>query len=187
MTVTLDTSFCQGATPAAAAANPTMVPDPMCLPVASALSATMAFVTYALGCSGGVTGSCAGGGVCTNPANQLCIYASGAQLCPSSFPKATVVYGAIDNNFACTPCTCGVSTPPTCTPTTTFYQDTACQVPLAPVLKHDGSCAVFGNMPVAARITDVGMPSGGACSVTGGGMLSGGATGTNPVTVCCMN
>jgi hypothetical protein len=181
------TTSCLATTLAAAAGNTSTVTNAMCQPVESALNATATFDTYALGCSGGVTGPCASG-VCASPATHLCVYATGMQLCPSSFPKQTVVYGGIDQSFACTTCTCGVAAAPTCIPTTSFYLDANCGMILDPPLPHDGSCATFpATTPNGAKITDVGTPSGGACAVTGGGQLTGTAVGTSPVTVCCVN
>jgi hypothetical protein len=141
------------------------------------------FSEHATGCLADAPTSCSGG-VCVPATSNVCIYIAGMQNCPSSYPIGTVVYGGIDDTYACTTCTCNLAGARTCAPTVTFYTDSSCTSTLMPV-PFNGNCSAFGLNAGSMQMTNAGSPQGGACAMGGGGTLTGNATGTQPTTVCC--
>src|SRR5262249_39611106 len=115
---------CQAMSPSAAQATPTNAGGATCTGAVTPVpTPQVAFQSYTVGCVGGASGPCAGGGVCAKQANHLCVYASGTPSCPGAFPQKAVIYGELQSTYSCSLCVCGVMNQPTCVPTTSFYQD----------------------------------------------------------------
>jgi hypothetical protein len=166
--------------------SPTVVVGAKCTGITPTPTSMPHFGTLALGCSPAPAPACPGG-QCVEPANHLCVWAAGMQPCPMGYPTQRLVYGGIQNTYACTQCQCMVASTPTCMPSVSVFQDFLCASALGSVVLDGTSCFHVGVLAQSMVITNVGTPMGGMCSITGGGVLTGNATGTNPVTVCCTN
>jgi hypothetical protein len=169
--------------PATTAMGASCSPKTMSHPTPSAT-----FSAFAAGCGGG-TGALCAGGVCAKPtAGHYCVYQSGTPTCPSSFPNGVVVYASVTSSYTCPGCSCVLTAPPSCTPTAAFYSDNTCGTPITSAALDGTSCDVFsGGPPTLVEMTSAGTPSGGACALSGSPTLSGSASGTSPVTICCAN
>jgi hypothetical protein len=143
----------------------------------------------------GQLSSCGSAEVCVPHASspfKLCVYKTGASsggTCPSPYDatSAPVVFDTgIADSRSCTDCRCGdvtgacsggdVELSPnstTCTGGITSPLPASCNI--------DG---INGNLPLYAELTTPPTPSG-TCNPSGG-QPSGTATGTGPVSVCCM-
>jgi len=129
--------------------------------------------------------ACADGSVCAPlpPAPfdaRWCIWQAGAPACPAGFPTQHVWEMAADGR-GCTPCTCGSPSAATCSVTTQFYSDSACQTSIDS-LSLIGACTHEASVrSVSATTTPAGSPS---CS-TGGGNPEGSVTAAPAMTICC--
>jgi hypothetical protein len=138
-------------------------------------------------------GGCTGTEICA-PAppsgfgTSLCVYRSGLQTCPSTYPNQHLFYASGTDTRSCVDgCSCGSPTGVSCSVVGSVSSSATCAG--ASLLFADaGSCAAFGSafttpFFVNATVT----PSGGSCAPGGGATPSGGVTPNNPVTVCCAN
>jgi hypothetical protein len=128
--------------------------------------------------------------VCVRPPvypfhQSICIVRNANHTCPSGpYTERTVVYQTLLDTRDCTVCSCSVPTGVSCTGTTTLFSDGSCSSSTATV-PHDGSSCVSHPTTGSMRFTIDSGPSGGSCT-TGGGAPTGSATGTDPLTVCCL-
>jgi hypothetical protein len=176
-------------------ANPQVGQGASCAPsteVPSVPPATWSENAEGCGFTGTLT-SCGSREVCVpSPSSpfKLCVYQTGSLggTCPSPYDatSAPVVFDTgIADSRSCTDCRCGDVT----------GSCTGGDVMLSPNLTCTGgitsplpaTCAVDGingNLPLYTELTTPPTP-GGTCSASGG-QPSGTATGTGPVSVCCM-
>ncbi len=138
---------------------------------------------------------CSGGQVCVPrpPAPfepRSCIAKAGDNACPAgAFSLKSVSYGDYQDTRDCSECSCNAATGGTCKLTISLFSDVplnTCNIPLAMV--ESGACVNLPSNPrVSSRTSAVTQaPAGGSCSVSGGGVASGGVTPIDPTTFCCL-
>jgi hypothetical protein len=121
---------------------------------------------------------------------RACIAKAGDNACPAgAFSLKSVSYGDFDDTRDCSDCSCGSAVNGTCKLTVSLFSDAAlnsCNNPLAMV--ESGECVDLpSNSRVGSRTAAITQaPAGGSCSVTGGGVASGGVTPIDPTTFCCL-
>jgi len=113
-----------------------------------------------------------------------CVYHDGDLACPAEYPSKTMLWGeAIADSRGCTQCSCSSPTAGGCGGTTVAYEAAGCGgtnvvAPNANMCTH--APFVIKSVEFTASATP------GSCKALGG-LPSGTATGTDPLTVCCLN
>jgi hypothetical protein len=140
------------------------------------------FATQVTGCTaaGGVP---CGAGTCVPPAAKICVYSAGVAPCPAGYPTEVVYSGTISDTSTCGSCSCA-ATGAMCTPTVTFYADSACTTSLGSVT-NPATCAVFGVPAASFVITNPGTAMGGSCAPFGGSLSGTASASGTTYTVCC--
>lgn len=149
----------------------------------------------AVACSGAETGGgCAqGDDLCVRrPTGDFeqsaCVLQEGEHDCPSgsAYSVQRVVYRGLDDSRQCTPCSCGMNTDlPTCDGTLTVYTNDTCSQGAEVVDMGGMGCTSDPSGFRTANYSVSSGPSGGSCD-SSGGSLSGAATPTEPLTLCCL-
>lgn len=121
---------------------------------------------------------------------RVCISKAGDNACPAgAFSLKSVSYDDFQDTRDCTACTCGAATGGTCKLTISLFSDVplnSCNIPLA-MVESNACVDIPTNARVSSRTSAVTQaPAGGSCSVSGGGVASGGVTPTGPTTFCCL-
>jgi hypothetical protein len=143
--------------------------------------------------SGG--GGCSGGAQCVpRPAApfeaRVCVGRAGDQTCPDGdFSERFVFFEGVEDERACSGCSCGAVSGGSCEMTLTAYGDASvgtCNNPVDSVAS--GTCTDLSGNPglygLRASVTMI--PAGGTCPVTGGGIPSGDVLPSTPSTFCCL-
>lgn len=116
---------------------------------------------------------------------QSCIWKSGAETCPASFPNKVMLYSSISDTRQCSACQCSSPIGGTCQGTFAVYGSPDCSGPVNPVPADGTSCAPLnqGNLFESA-IFNVTSILEGMCPISGGSLI-GTVAGEGPITVCC--
>jgi hypothetical protein len=144
------------------------------------------WTSIAVACSSSSLGGGCETGVCTRRpeapfGTQLCIWRSGDETCPSTYPhKRTPV--EVTDDRGCSMCDCATTNAPTCTVTTTLYSDSGCQTPLVDN-PAPGVCASY--LPVQSVIVNAVSSGSASCSASGGNPT--GDVHKSETTFCCAN
>ncbi len=137
-------------------------------------------------CSGSaISGECSASGQICVPkidapfSSTHCVYQAGDVACPSAYPSKSLLHGeSIEDSRACSACACGAST---CDATTVAFAKAKCTGASVEV-PNDGNCT---HAPFTIGSLQVSVGVNGAC-VPSGGVPTGEATGSDPLTVCCL-
>jgi hypothetical protein len=138
-----------------------------------------------------VVATCETGRVCAPAADPAfeaearCILHTGAQQCPTEYPKPLTSYeGADTDNRACAPCTCGAPTGVACgNATVSFSIGPACSAGGSMTIAATSGCSALQGMESAA-LSGGSTASGGQCAPAGG-QASGTVTLKATQTICC--
>lgn len=118
------------------------------------------------------------------PFGAVCVYSSASKPCPPAYPNRTVLYQSHTDTRDCSSCSCGAVDGGVCTGGSgNAYPDTSCTSSNGPF--GPGACVVPGvaiNGVYGATSPSIGAP--GTCAPSGG-LPTGSAAATQPVTVCC--
>jgi hypothetical protein len=140
----------------------------------------------ALACTGSELGAGCGAQATCAPRTEapfepgLCVYRSGSQNCPASFPVKQTFTDNVNDARACTACACS-SAGVQCSATTSIYTASDCSGAHADV-GNDGSCAPFlGGASVLVTVT-----KSGSCTPSGGQPAGTITEGNLKTTVCCV-
>ena len=175
-----------------------MVTGGACAPSGSSTPVPSSWAGAGVACGGQTAGiGCAGGASCQPVAAApfqpgLCIYQAGVAPCPATaFTHQHILYGGVSDLRSCTACSCGGPGGGSCQATVQFFSAPAVNtctglVATLAVTTSAGACAnLVGNPNVQSHSATFSTPVGGSCGVSGG-LPSGTAVGTNPVTFCCV-
>nr|AYM54561.1 hypothetical protein [Racemicystis crocea] len=118
-----------------------------------------------------------------------CIYKDGVHECPPAYPVRNVVYERFEDNRTCSPCQCGEAMGSTCTAALSFFQDSACSVPLPLTLGASSVKAMCGDAPpglaLGSKFATEPVYTPGVCQPSGG-EPQGAAEPVGPATICCL-
>jgi hypothetical protein len=151
------------------------------------------FAQMGRACLAPAAGGCAPGSACAPTAPPAfepgaCVLRTGDQICPSTFPKKTVLYdgAAFDDTRACGACTCGTPTGRKCSGTFLPYLGPGCTNPWGgqPQPVEETPNCFPGGSDYRSLVITPGNPSGGTCAAATGAQ-TGTVTPKNPTTVCC--
>ncbi len=138
-----------------------------------------------------VAPACDDGGVCL-PATpdgldaRWCISANGEQACPNElYPQPIMVHRSITDDRDCSPCTCELQGPPTCSGSLDEFNDAFCLIP-GDGVSLDGSCRAT-TVPAAGDNWSISYEGAVPTYACGGSpsTATGGATAAEPMTLCC--
>jgi hypothetical protein len=145
-------------------------------------------------CGGGTGSEACGAGTCVpapiSPfAQGICIWRDGERDCPSEdYPARSVVYGSLDDQRGCSPCTCDDPTGAECEAFIELHYNESCQNLIGIIEDPGVSCFDMSNngasyAPRAGKliVSDV---TGGSCD-PGGGDPVGEAVPSDALTICC--
>jgi hypothetical protein len=136
-----------------------------------------------LACGGpSATSACAGGACYSNPSTfgDLCIASSGDVPCPDGFPNRTLYFESFTDTRDCSACTC-------------TSQGAGCQIDLeicgqsiysVTLHENDEKCLNSSDGETVSLISNA-VTAQATCQ-SAGGELTGSASATNPITVCCL-
>lgn len=144
------------------------------------------FQRAGLVCGGGGLGlGCGAGKSCTGRAAPpfvagLCVWRSGDQPCPSSYPDKHSFTDSVVDTRDCTSCVCGAATA-SCTATSHVFSNSMCNGAAIDV-PNDGSCvAINGNVGSIS----IDLKTDGSCPASGGQPVGTIVAGALSTTVCC--
>ncbi|MCL4751557.1 MAG: hypothetical protein KJ015_15395 [Myxococcales bacterium] len=148
-------------------------------------------------CGGAQLGGGCGAGVCAPvpeaPYGALCVAKAGDDACPAGYPQKLSYYQGANDTRGCTPCNCGSPQGAACPGGVELWTNSQCSADPVSITQV-GACASLPPDPTPppppyqtsrSMFYDGQPPFGGSCSASGG-LVSGSATPTSPVTICCM-
>ncbi len=176
------------APPAGGACNPTPTTD---------IVPPLAWNERARACGGADLGGGCGAGVCAPkpaaPYGGICVAKAGDNACPPGYPQKTFYYQGVNDTRGCSACSCSTPQGAACPGTAEISTNSACSVDTV-VVNNVGGCESLPPDPSPppppyqnsrSIFYDGKPPVGGACGASGG-QVSGSATPTAPVTICCL-
>ena len=123
------------------------------------------------------------------PGFKLCVHRAGDAECPAAFPEKHGVATGVDDQRACSPCTCGSPTGGVCVAALNVFTDDACGAPLFvnPVSSTTQACFDIATpgVTLGSKSVDKLAYIPGACAASGGEPV-GAATATGVSTFCCV-
>jgi hypothetical protein len=134
-----------------------------------------------------VTGGCEGDELCAPTpieplAPEVCVWQAGEHACPEAYPVQSTYFASIADDRSCTNCACAAPSLDCADAQATI---TGSGGPGSYVVPATGLCDTVGAMGMTDEfaVFDPGEPSG-ACNAIGG-IPTGTAVGSEPITVCC--
>jgi hypothetical protein len=178
--------------------GPVALSDDGCMASGTVLvnAAPPSWSTDAVACRGNTypLGGCFEPGVtCAIPPPSgfsVCVYQSGDNACPASYPDKYVAFGGFDDTRGCTSCACAAPSGSLCTATLSVFKDTACATPLplaVPIGSGGPSC--FDLMPAGLPLgskTVTGLAYQPGTCIPSGGQATGSVDPSGPSTFCCL-
>ncbi|MCK6537932.1 MAG: hypothetical protein L6Q84_33570 [Polyangiaceae bacterium] len=157
----------------------------------------LAWNARARACGGAKPGAACGGGVCTpapeSPFGGLCVARAGDEACPAGYPKKLSFFQGANDTRGCTDCSCGSPQGAACPGSVELWTNSQCSVDSV-TIGQVGACASLPPDPSPppppyqtsrSMFYDGQPPVGGSCGASGG-QVTGSATPTAPVTLCCL-
>jgi hypothetical protein len=150
------------------------------------------FGSAAVACLGVTSPTCDQGHVCgpTDPAFRTCVYQpADVSACPALYPVRVAVAVGVDDQRACSPCTCGDVAGGSCTAILSVYSDAACALLLFSRPLYSTTAAACDSVlppasPVGSKALTKPAYQPGACVASGGAPI-GAAVPTGAATFCC--
>jgi hypothetical protein len=151
--------------------------------------------TAALVCVGKPSGVCADpGAICApvvpepSPGFLVCIERDGDRACPEGWPSRYVFFDHVNDDRACSPCTCSAPSGSACAGSISFFKDSACSAPLPLTLPLDATQPNCVNVPAGSALGSKSASpltyTPGTCQPSGGAPI-GATTPAEPSTFCC--